>query len=42
MVITGIKVAVVLLVIVVGFFYFNAANLSPFIPPARARRRRGH
>jgi len=34
MVITAIKVAVVLLVIVVGFFYFNAANLSPFIPPS--------
>ncbi len=33
-VITGIKVAVVLLVIVVGFFYFKASNLSPFIPPA--------
>ncbi len=34
MVITGIKVAVVLLVIVVGFFYFKASNLNPFIPPA--------
>ncbi|MET0965538.1 MAG: amino acid permease [Nakamurella sp.] len=33
MVITGIKVAIVLLVIIVGFFYFNASNLSPFIPP---------
>ncbi len=33
-IITGIKVAVVLLVIVVGFFYFNADNLSPFIPPS--------
>ena len=33
-VITGIKVAVVLLVIVVGFFYFKASNLSPFIPPS--------
>jgi APA family basic amino acid/polyamine antiporter len=33
LVITGIKVAVVLLVIIVGFFYFNASNLSPFIPP---------
>jgi basic amino acid/polyamine antiporter, APA family len=33
-VITAIKVAVVLLVIVVGFFYFDADNLSPFIPPA--------
>lgn len=33
-IITGIKVAVVLLVIVVGFIHFNADNLSPFIPPA--------
>ncbi|MTD14092.1 amino acid permease [Nakamurella sp. YIM 132087] len=33
-IITAIKVAVVLLVIVVGFFYFKADNLSPFIPPA--------
>lgn len=35
MIITAIKVFVVLLVIVVGFFYFNAANLTPFIPPAQ-------
>lgn len=35
LVITSIKVAVVLLVIIVGFFYFNAANLSPFIPPSQ-------
>ncbi len=41
MVITSIKVAVVLLVIIVGFFYFNAANLSPFIPPSRTGARRG-
>ena len=34
MIITGIKVAIVLLVIIVGFFYFNASNLSPFIPPS--------
>jgi basic amino acid/polyamine antiporter, APA family len=33
LVITTIKVAIVLLVIVVGFFYVNAANYSPFIPP---------
>ena len=33
-VITAIKVAVVLLVIVVGFFYFKASNLSPFVPPS--------
>ncbi|MDQ6659196.1 MAG: amino acid permease [Actinomycetota bacterium] len=35
LVITTIKVAVVLLVIVVGFFYFKASNLSPFIPPSQ-------
>ncbi|HEY4992765.1 MAG TPA: amino acid permease [Nakamurella sp.] len=35
MIITGIKVSVVLLVIIVGFFYFNASNLSPFIPPSQ-------
>jgi APA family basic amino acid/polyamine antiporter len=33
-VITGIKVAIVLLVVVVGLFYVKAANYSPFIPPA--------
>lgn len=35
MIITAIKVFVVLLVIVVGFFYFNASNLSPFVPPSQ-------
>ncbi|WP_051267164.1 amino acid permease [Nakamurella lactea] len=35
LVITTIKVAVVLLVIVVGFFYFKASNLTPFIPPSQ-------
>lgn len=35
--ITLIKVAVVLVVIVVGAFYFKAANFSPFIPPAESR-----
>ena len=35
-VITAIKVAVVLLVVVVGAFYIKAANYSPFIPPAEA------
>jgi APA family basic amino acid/polyamine antiporter len=35
LVITSIKVAVVILVIVVGFFYFKASNLSPFVPPAQ-------
>ncbi|HET9142786.1 amino acid permease [Actinophytocola sp.] len=34
LVITGIKVAIVLFVIVYGFFYVKAANYSPFIPPA--------
>ena len=34
MVITGIKVAVVLFVIVLGFFYIKGANYSPFVPPA--------
>ncbi len=33
-VITAIKVAVVLLVVIVGAFYIKAANYSPFIPPA--------
>ncbi|MFW0784087.1 amino acid permease [Gordonia sp. CPCC 206044] len=33
-VITTIKVAVVLLVIVVGFFYIKSANYTPFVPPA--------
>ncbi|MDT5009582.1 MAG: basic amino acid/polyamine antiporter, family, partial [Mycobacterium sp.] len=32
--ITAIKVAVVLLVIVVGAFYIKVENFSPFIPPA--------
>jgi APA family basic amino acid/polyamine antiporter len=35
LVFTAIKVGVVLLVIIVGFFYFNASNLSPFIPPSQ-------
>ncbi len=35
LVITTIKVAVVLLVIVVGFFYFKASNLTPFVPPSQ-------
>jgi basic amino acid/polyamine antiporter, APA family len=34
LVITSIKVAIVLLVIVVGLFYVNAANYTPFVPPA--------
>ena len=33
-VITAIKVAVVLVVIVVGAFYIKAANFTPYIPPA--------
>ena len=31
--ITGIKVAVVLLVIILGIFYIKAANYSPYVPP---------
>ncbi|MCZ2830202.1 amino acid permease [Modestobacter sp. VKM Ac-2986] len=34
-VIVAIKVAIVLLVIVVGLFYVKAANYSPFVPPAQ-------
>lgn len=34
--ITIIKVSVVLLVVVVGAFYINAANYTPFIPPNEA------
>jgi basic amino acid/polyamine antiporter, APA family len=33
-VIVAIKVAIVLMVIVVGIFYVKAANYSPFVPPA--------
>src|ERR1700730_3905107 len=36
MVVTAIKVAVVMLVIVVGAFYIKTANYSPFIPPREA------
>ncbi|MEV0670646.1 amino acid permease [Mycobacterium sp. NPDC050441] len=36
LVITIIKVSVVLLVVVVGAFYINAANYTPFIPPNEA------
>lgn len=35
LVITTIKVSVVLLVIVVGFCYFKASNLTPFVPPSQ-------
>lgn len=34
-VIVAIKIAIVLLVIVVGLFYVKAANYSPFVPPAK-------
>ncbi|MGK2865555.1 MAG: amino acid permease [Mycobacterium sp.] len=34
LVITAIKVAVVLLVVIVGAFYIKLANYQPFIPPA--------
>ncbi|MGX5655071.1 amino acid permease [Geodermatophilus nigrescens] len=33
-VIVAIKVAIVLLIIVLGFFYTKAANYTPFVPPA--------
>jgi APA family basic amino acid/polyamine antiporter len=36
MVITGIKVSVVVLVVVVGAFYVKSANYSPFIPKPEA------
>ena len=32
---TIIKVAITLFVIVVGFFYINTANFSPFVPPSQ-------
>ncbi|MGN7132039.1 amino acid permease [Rhodococcoides corynebacterioides] len=35
LIITAIKVAVVLLIVVVGAFYIKAANYSPYIPPAQ-------
>ncbi|OHU93285.1 amino acid permease [Mycobacterium talmoniae] len=34
--VTAIKVAVVLLVVVVGAFFIKAANYTPFIPPSQA------
>jgi basic amino acid/polyamine antiporter, APA family len=37
LVVTVIKVAVVILVVVVGAFFINLANYSPFIPPAQPR-----
>ncbi|OBB59019.1 amino acid permease [Mycobacterium sp. 852013-51886_SCH5428379] len=36
LVITVIKVAVVLLVVIVGAFYIKTANYTPFIPPAES------
>lgn len=36
LVITVIKVAVVLLVVIVGSFFIKAANYTPFIPPAES------
>ncbi len=36
MVITGIKVAIVLFVIIFGFFFIKAANYSPYIPPGES------
>ena len=34
LIITAVKIAVVLLVIVVGAFFIKVANFSPFVPPA--------
>lgn len=36
LVITAVKVAVVLLVVVVGAFYIKVANYHPFVPPAES------
>ena len=36
LIITAIKVAVVLLVVIVGAFYIKAENYSPYIPPAQS------
>lgn len=41
LVITSIKVAVVLLVIVVGAFYIKPGNYSPYLPPAEAADQAG-
>jgi basic amino acid/polyamine antiporter, APA family len=35
--IVAVKLTIVLLVIVAGFFYFKGANLDPFIPPSGAK-----
>jgi APA family basic amino acid/polyamine antiporter len=35
--IVAVKLMIVLLVIVAGFFYFKGANLDPFIPPSGAK-----
>ncbi|MER5838549.1 amino acid permease, partial [Streptomyces sp. NPDC002130] len=40
LVITAIKVAVVLLVIIVGLFYIDTDNYSPYIPPSQPGRLR--
>jgi APA family basic amino acid/polyamine antiporter len=36
-IIVAIKIVIVLLVIVVGIFYVEAANYTPFVPPAQPR-----
>ncbi|MGB3698067.1 MAG: amino acid permease [Gordonia sp. (in: high G+C Gram-positive bacteria)] len=38
LVITAVKIAVVLLVIIVGAFYINTKNYTPYIPPAEAAK----
>jgi basic amino acid/polyamine antiporter, APA family len=42
LVITSIKVAIVLFVIVLGIGYINAANYTPFIPPAAPASAESH
>lgn len=38
---TVLKIAIVFFVVIVGFFYVNAANYTPFIPPAEPARATG-
>lgn len=35
MALTILKIAIVLFVVIVGFFYVKASNFTPFIPPSR-------
>lgn len=38
---TVLKIAIVFFVVIIGFFYVNAANYTPFIPPAEPARATG-